>query len=250
MRSSRLALQDHRGSVTGFADAADLEGATVEALQDGEGLAGVFRRHTDDHAHATVEGAQHFRIGDIALLLQPFEDGRAFPGVQVDDGLGALRQNPRQVLHDTAAGDVSNGVYLYLGAQGLDGLDVDLGGHQQGRTQGAVAEGRFQIGPAHFDYLADKRVTVRVGTGGVQGDQYVTRFDASDLNDLILFYHPDGEAGQVIVVLLVHAGHLGGLAADQRTARLHTALADTLYHVGGQIDIQAAGGVVVQEEQG
>src|SRR5690606_8659645 len=131
----RLALQDHGSSIAGFANAADLEGTTVEALQDGQRFAGVCRRHADDHAHAAVEGAQHLRVRDVALLLQPLEDRRTFPGIQIDDRLSAFGQNPRQVLDDAAASDVGDGVYFYSAAQCLDGLDVNLGGDQQGLAQ-------------------------------------------------------------------------------------------------------------------
>src|SRR5690606_6619105 len=165
--------------------------------------------------HAAVEGAQHLRVRDVALLLQPLEDRRTFPGIEIDDRLSAFGQNPRQVLDDAAASDVGDGVYFYSAAQCLDGLDVNLGGDQQGLAQGAVAKGRFQVGTADLHHLADQGVAVRVGAGGVQGDQPVAGFDPPDLDDLVLFYHANREARQVVVVLLIHARHLGGLAADQ-----------------------------------
>ncbi len=48
---------------------------------------------------------------------------------------------------------------------------------------------------------------------------------------------------------MVHPRHLGGFPPDQRTASLLTPRGDPADHAGGGIDIQLAGGVVVEEEQ-
>ena len=47
----------------------------------------------------------------------------------------------------------------------------------------------------------------------------------------------------------VHAGHLGGLAADQRAAGLAAALGDALDDRGAGLGIELAAGEVVEEEQ-
>ena len=49
-----------------------------------------------------VEGAQHLLLRDVADLLHVLEDGRHGPGVDFDDGAGALGQRSRQVLGDAA----------------------------------------------------------------------------------------------------------------------------------------------------
>ena len=51
--------------------------------------------------------------------------------------------------------------------------------------------------------------------GGGQGDKRVAGLDPGAVDDLGLFHDADAEAGQVIVFAFVHAGHFGGLAADQ-----------------------------------
>ena len=63
------------------------------------------------------------------------------------------------------------------------------------------------------------------------------------------FHRADGEAGEVVFAGRVHAGHLGGLAADQRAAGLFAARGDALDHVGGGVDVELAAGEVVEEEQ-
>ena len=61
--------------------------------------------------------------------------------------------------------------------------------------------------------------------------------------------HADRETGQIVLVLGIHAGHLGGLAADQAGAGLHA----TVGHAGDDLLQQGrvvlAAGDVVQEEQ-
>jgi len=73
--------------------------------------------------------------------------------------------------------------------------------------------------------------------------------DLGAVDDLALLHHADAEAGQVVVLAFVHAGHLGGLAADQRAAGQFAAGADAGDHGGGHVDVELAGGVVVEEEQ-
>ena len=59
----------------------------------------------------------------------------------------------------------------------------------------------------------------------------------------------DGEAGEVVVALDIHAGHLGGLAADQGAARLVASRGDAGDHFPRLARIQLAGCEVVQKEQ-
>ena len=53
------------------------------------------------------------------------------------------------------------------------------------------------------------------------------------VDDPALLDHADAEAGEVVFALGVHAGHLGGLAADQRAAGLLAALGDAADHARG-----------------
>ena len=68
-------------------------------------------------------------------------------------------------------------------------------------------------------------------------------------DDAGLLHHADGEAGKVVFAGRVHAGHLGGLAADQRAAGLFAAEGDALDDFGGGLHVELAAGKVVEEEQ-
>ena len=59
----------------------------------------------------------------------------------------------------------------------------------------------------------------------------------------------DGKAGEVVVLAVIHARHLGGLAADQRAAGDAAALGDALDDGGAGRDVELAGGEIVEEEQ-
>ena len=60
----------------------------------------------------------------------------------------------------------------------------------------------------------------------------------------------DGEAGEIVVAVGIHAGHLGGLAADQRAAGLAAALGDAGDdRASPRRDLELAGGEIVEEEQ-
>ena len=59
----------------------------------------------------------------------------------------------------------------------------------------------------------------------------------------------DREAGEIVLAGGIHAGHLRGLAADQRAARLLAARGDALDDLGGGRDVELAARVVVEEEE-
>ena len=106
------------------------------------------------------------------------------------------------------------------------------------------------LAPADRDQLADQRIAVGVRAGGGQADDGIAgaapcepSMIASRLDDA------DAEAGEVVVVAVIHAGHLGGLAADQRAPACTQPSAMPRDHAGGDVHLQLAGGVVVEEEQ-
>lgn len=78
--------------------ASDLSSAASAAARSG--------RDHRDHPDAAVEGPQHLGLLDAALGLQPVEDLRPVPGVELDPRAQALGQHPRQVLGQPAAGDM------------------------------------------------------------------------------------------------------------------------------------------------
>src|SRR6516162_965020 len=59
-----------------------------------------------DHTDAAVEGAQHFELGDPAPRRQPFEHGQDRQTSEIDTDAEMLWQHARNVVGETAAGDV------------------------------------------------------------------------------------------------------------------------------------------------
>ena len=66
---------------------------------------------------------------------------------------------------------------------------------------------------------------------------------------LLALDRADREAREVIVAAMIHAGHLGGLAADEGAARLPAAFGDAGDHIARLFDLELAGGEIVEEEQ-
>ena len=60
---------------------------------------------------------------------------------------------------------------------------------------------------------------------------------------------PTAKPGEIVVAVGIHAGHFGGLAADQRAARLAAAGRDAADDRGTLIGIELAGREIVEEEQ-
>uniref|UniRef100_A0A914YK63 Uncharacterized protein n=1 Tax=Panagrolaimus superbus TaxID=310955 RepID=A0A914YK63_9BILA len=88
---------------------------------------------------------------------------------------------------------------------------------------------------------------MRAGRG--DADQHVAGGHAGAVLQLALLHRGDREAGQVVLAGGVHVGHFSGFAADQRTAGLGAAVGDAAHDRCGGVDVQLAGGEVVQEEQ-
>ena len=59
----------------------------------------------------------------------------------------------------------------------------------------------------------------------------------------------DRKAAEIVIAVLVEAGHLGGLAADQRAAGFAAAFGDAGDDRGRRLRIELAAGEVVEEEQ-
>src|SRR5690606_31512141 len=203
-----------------FGDLADDPWLLASVTQNLQGVVDLVLGHADDHADTAVQHAVHLVLVDVAFFLQPVEHRRALPAGHVDDRLGVVRQYAWDVVQQAATGDVSHGLDR---AGFLDQLqqrlDVDTGrSRQQFGQRLAVELDALDIGAGDFDDLADQRVTVGVWARGRQGDQRVTGGDFRAVDDLGLFHHTDAEAGQVVVLALVHARHLGGFTTDQRAA--------------------------------
>ena len=64
-----------------------------------------------------------------------------------------------------------------------------------------------------------------------------------------LLHHADDGAADVVFARLVEAGHLGGLAADERAAVFRAGAGEALDDVGEDARLQLAGAEVIEEEQ-
>src|SRR5258707_2419967 len=79
----------------------------LAALRENVGdLLDGIRLYDGDHADAAIEGAQQFEFGDAPLLCQPFEDRQHRKTREVDADAEMLWQHARNIVGETAAGDV------------------------------------------------------------------------------------------------------------------------------------------------
>ena len=79
--------------------------------------------------------------------------------------------------------------------------------------------------------------------------QHVAFADLGAVEQLRFFHRADGEAGQVVFAGAVHVGHFRGFAADQGAAGEFAAFGDAGDDGDGGVDVELAGGEIVQEEQ-
>ena len=91
-----------------------------------------------------------------------------------------------------------------------------------------AVERRIQVRLRALDDLAHQRVAVGVRAGEARPS--TTSPGAIDLPSMTarLLDDADGEAGQIVFAIRVHARHLGGFAADQRAAGQFAACGDAL----------------------
>src|SRR5436309_3523964 len=73
--------------------------------------------------------------------------------------------------------------------------------------------------------------------------------DAAAVDDLRPLDGADDEAGDVVLAVGIEAGHLGGLAAEQRAAVLAAGARQSLDDAHGDVGIETAGRQVIEEEE-
>ena len=83
---------------------------------------------------------------------------------------------------------------------------------------------------------------------GWQSDEDVPRLYGTTVDQPVLVDDADTETGQIIVCIRIHARHFGGLTADEGGAGLFAALCDAVDDVGGDIDVQLSGGIIVKKK--
>ena len=106
------------------------------------------------------------------------------------------------------------------------GLHVNLGRSEQHVAKLLTAQfvqyGVHGVAGLLEQGLAHQGETVGMHAGGRQADKHVALSDGGAVDDSGLFGHADREASQIVLVLVIHARHLGGLAADQTGTGLAT----------------------------
>lgn len=230
-------------------DLADREDLFALSFKGAAGLFGVFGGDDHDETDAVVEDAVHFMAVDVALFLKPVEDGRARPGLAVDDGLNAFGKNAGHVLHEAAARDVGHALDLH-GLHDFENLlDVDAGGFHGAVGERGTVERHVPVSAGDFDHLADEREAVGVRAARGKAENRVARLDRAAVDDLVLFDNADGEACEVVFAFRIHARHFGGFAADQSAACEFAALGDTSDNAAGDVNVELAAGIVVEEEE-
>ena len=80
-------------------------------------------------------------------------------------------------------------------------------------------------------------------------DQHVAGRDRSAVDQPIARDDADDEAGDVVFAVGVEAGHLGGLAAEQRAAVLAAAADEAFDDLHRHVRLEPSGREVVEEEQ-
>ena len=83
-----------------------------------------------------------------------------------------------------------------------------------------------------------------------QADEHVACRNVLAVDDFLLIDNPHRKACEVVLAVGIETRHLRRFAADERTARLLTALCDALYNVRFRFGIKSAASVIIEEEQG
>lgn len=83
----------------------------------------------------------------------------------------------------------------------------------------------------------------------MQAQHDVPRDDGAAIDELVALDDADGEAREVEVPGHIHAGHLGGLTADQGAARFAAGSGDAGDHLRRLVHIEPAGRIVIEEKE-
>src|SRR5579884_3972522 len=105
-RVPRAVLAFHRAAAAAGFDSSDLEDALAGAFEVPRDFIQLVRAIDHGHADAAVERARHLFRSDASCILKQREDRRQSPPISVYDRVAAIRQNPRNILEKSAAGDV------------------------------------------------------------------------------------------------------------------------------------------------
>src|SRR3990170_1541489 len=231
MASARRSLPDHAPwPVTHLADRAGRHSVVGQLPDDALRVIWTGDNHEAD---SHVEHAVHLRFIDRSVLLDPAKHLRHGPRSLAKHDLPALRQNPLDILHQTAARDMRQAAYDVFDAivlqDVLDGPHVDSGRLQEHVRRCAAQLAYFfaDLQPGGLEeHLPGQTVAVGVQPGGRQAQHRVAAANRPAVDDPLSLDDADAKPGHVVFAALVEARQDGRLAADQRAIGLQAALAD------------------------
>src|SRR5581483_190500 len=101
----------NRHAARAVADLAHHKGPLAHALEQRERAVGALWSDHENHAQAVVEGPVHFVLRHGAEFLNQRKHRRHRPAAARDERCASLRQHPRQIAGDAAAGDVRGALH-------------------------------------------------------------------------------------------------------------------------------------------
>src|SRR5580658_6060605 len=225
--------------------------ATLPNLADHECLLARFTQNTDralcvacryvnGHADSAIEHAIHFRIGDVALLLQPCKYRFAAPGAALQHDFQSVRQYPRNVIDEAAARDVRQAMQRHLAHQLQQRFDVNPRRRHETIDEADALQIGLKVCIGELQNFANQGKTVGMRTGGGQPQYHIAGARFRAIDDGVFLHHTDTETREVVIRTVIHAGHLGGFSADQGTAGLHAPLDDARNDSFADVDIELA----------
>ena len=164
-----------------------------------------------------------------------------------------MGQDARNILDQTAAGDVRHPLDREVFEQIQEALDIDAG-----RGEELFTNALFQTAHRAVDLqshaleenLARQRITVGMEAGGGETDNLVANRGGRTVNDILAIDNADGKTSKIVLPFAVHSRHLGGLAANQSTAGLDAALGDAANNLYRFLRREFARRQIVEEEEG
>ncbi len=235
---------DHR------AERHDAVAGLCERGFDRAGAVGGGDRH---HADAAVERAQHFRLGDSAGPGEPLEHRKDRHAGKVDPHAETWRQDARNVVGQSAAGDVGERFHRSGPAdRGEAGRHINQGRREERlakRECGLEGRGLVPAQALLLHHPADQRKAVGMDARGHDPEHRVARSDVATGQQHVALRSPDGEAGEIVVAWRVEAGHLRGLPANERAIGLAAARRHARDDACADLGIELAAGKIIEEEQ-
>ncbi|CCF36613.1 hypothetical protein CH063_08140, partial [Colletotrichum higginsianum] len=131
--------------------------------------------------------------------------------------------------------------------------DIDLGRGEQALAHsltGIPWSGVCVCETLAFQDSADQGEAVRVNATGGQAKQHVSSFHVALARQSLAIDHNTKRAAcRIVIVLLVHAGHLSCLAADEGASSVDAACRNTFDKRGGGAQVELAAAIIIQEHQ-